>query len=199
MIDEKDKMILGSALPDWTGSFTSNLNWKDFDFSFSIYTKQGVNVLSPFMVEFTDYKDRGRSKLKMDYYIPAGTPILNADGTVGVSAGRNSQAYPYPNNSGINNGGGAYWSISSNSESGPNNYVDASFVRVKNITFGYSLPRKLLSNIGVSNLRLYVNVLNPFVFTDYKGFDPEWASASLSDGSGGPSSVTYQFGVNLKF
>lgn len=199
VIDEKDKMILGSALPDWTGSFTSNLNWKDFDFSFSIYTKQGVNVLSPFMVEFTDYKDRGRSKLKMDYYIPAGTPILNADGTVGVSAGRNSQAYPYPNNSGINNGGGAYWSISSDSESGSNNYVDASFVRVKNITFGYSLPRKLLSNIGVSNLRLYVNVLNPFVFTDYKGFDPEWASASLSDGSGGPSSVTYQFGINLKF
>ncbi|WP_082204130.1 SusC/RagA family TonB-linked outer membrane protein [Dysgonomonas sp. HGC4] len=199
VIDEKDKMILGSALPDWTGSFTSNLNWKDFDFSFSIYTKQGVNVVSPFMQEFTDYKDRGRNKLKMDYYIPAGTPILNADGTVGVSPGRNSQAFPYPNNSGVNNGGGSFWSISSDAEPGSNNYVDASFVRVKNITLGYTLPRKMLTNIGVSNLRFYVNVLNPFVFTDYKGYDPEWASASLSDGSGGPSSITYQFGVNLKF
>lgn len=199
VINEDDKMILGSALPDWTGSFTSNLNWRDFDFSFSIYTKQGVDVFSPFMQEFTDYKDRGRSKIKMDYYIPAGAPILNADGTPGVSAGHNSQAYPYPNNSGINNGGGSYWSISSDSQAGSNNYVDASFVRVKNITLGYSLPRKMLTNIGVSNMRLYINVLNPFVFTDYKGFDPEWAAASLSDGSGGPSSITYQFGVNLKF
>ena len=39
--------------------------------------------------------------------------------------------------------------------------------------------------------------ITPFCFTNYKGFDPEWASQNLQNG--GPSSVTYQFGVNLKF
>jgi len=207
-IDGKDMVIQGHVQPDWTGNLTSNLYWRDFDFSFSIYTKQGSTVFSPFIVEFTDYKDRGRNKLKMDYYIPAGTPVLNADGTVGTSAGHNSQSYPYPNNNN-NYGGGNFWGTSSTTisetDTSPatsnysNHYVDASFVKVKNITFGYTLPRKLISKAGLSSLRVYMNVLNPFVFTDYKGFDPEWASASLSDGSGGPSSVTYQFGVNLKF
>jgi len=203
VIDGKDMTIQGHAAPDWTGNFTSNLYWKDFDFSFSIYTKQGSSVYSPFMVEFTDYKDRGRNKLKMDYYVPAGTPVLNSDGTVGVSQGNNSQAYPYPNNSGSGYGGGSFWGTSANSTSTSsdysNHYVDASFIKIKNITLGYTIPRNLLAKAGISSLRVYMNVLNPFVFTDYKGYDPEWASASLADGDGGPSSVTYQFGVNLKF
>ena len=59
--------------------------------------------------------------------------------------------------------------------------------------------QKLLSKIGVDYLRLYINVLNPFTFTSYKGFDPEWADAELSDGTGGPSTRTYQIGINLKF
>lgn len=199
-IGSEDMVILGHAEPDWTGNLTSNLYWKDFDFSFSIYSKQGSHVYSPFMTEFTDYKDRGRSKLKIDYYIPAGAPILNADGTVGVSTGNNSQAYPYPNNSGSGYGGGVHWGTSATTAGAySNQIVDASFVKVKNITFGYNIPKNLLSKAGVSSLRVYMNILNPFVFTDYKGFDPEWAGASVSDGSGGPSSVTYQFGVNLKF
>ena len=46
-------------------------------------------------------------------------------------------------------------------------------------------------------MRLYFTVTNPFVFTGFKGFDPEWASASLSNDT--PSTVTYQFGASIKF
>jgi TonB-dependent starch-binding outer membrane protein SusC len=49
----------------------------------------------------------------------------------------------------------------------------------------------------ISSLRVYANVLNPFVFTKYEGFDPEWADANY--GNGGVASITYQFGLNLKF
>ena len=80
-----------------------------------------------------------------------------------------------------------------------NNYVDASYWKIKNITLGYTFDKKLLSKIGVENLRIYCNVLNPFTFTSYKGFDPEWADAKISDGTGGPSSITYLIGLNLKF
>ena len=76
-------------------------------------------------------------------------------------------------------------------------YQKTSFTKVKNVTLGYTLPKNVVSKAGIRNLRVYMNILNPFCFTNYKGFDPEWASQSLQ--SGGPSSVTYQFGVNLKF
>jgi len=52
-------------------------------------------------------------------------------------------------------------------------------------------------NLGINKLRVYGNVLNPFVFTDYEGYDPEWASAGL--GIGRVSSITYQLGFSLKF
>ena len=48
-IDANDKMILGHCAPTWTGNFTSNLSYKNIDFSFSIYTSQGGMVYSPFM------------------------------------------------------------------------------------------------------------------------------------------------------
>ncbi len=201
VIDDNDRIILGSPMPDWTGSLVSNLYWKDFDFSFTITTRQGATVFSPFIQEFTNYGDRGRTKIKMDYYIPAGTPILNADGTVGTHAGKYAKN-PYPTNSGTNAGGGSYWGNGSNEAH--NHYVDASYVKVKNITLGYTVPKRWVEKAHISNLRVYFNVLNPFTFTGYKGYDPEWADASLSinsegEGGGGPSSITYQVGVNLKF
>lgn len=201
VIDENDLVVLGHQLPTWTGSITSNMYYKNFDFSFSIYTKQGGRVESPFMAEFTNYKDRGRSKLKMDYYIPAGTPVMNANGN-GYHLLETAQlgSYPYPTNTANNNyGGGLGWGTDKQTTYVGNSYVDNSFVKIKNITLGYTFPTAWLSKIHVSHLRLYVNVINPFTFTSYKGFDPEWASAPLDDGTGGPSSRTYQVGVNLKF
>lgn len=201
VIDENDLVVLGHNLPTWSGSLTSNMYFKNFDFSFSIYTKQGGMVESPFMAEFTNYKDRGRNKLKMDYYIPAGTPVMDADGN-GYHLLETAQmgSYPYPTNTANNNyGGGIGWGTDKQTTYVGNSYVDNSFVKIKNITLGYSFPQSLISKIHISQLRVYVNVLNPFTFTSYKGFDPEWADAKLDDGTGGPSSRTYQVGVNLKF
>ena len=76
-------------------------------------------------------------------------------------------------------------------------YRDASFVKVKNIALGYNLNSKALESLNLSQLRVYANVLNPFVFTEYDGYDPEWAGASLQTGR--PGYVTYQLGFNLKF
>ena len=61
----------------------------------------------------------------------------------------------------------------------------------------YTFPTQMLRNIQISSLRLYFNVTNPFVFTKFTGFDPEWGASSLANG--GPSSITYQFGASIKF
>jgi TonB-linked SusC/RagA family outer membrane protein len=197
--DDNDKTVRKSD-PSWTGTFTSNLSYKNWDFSFSIYAKQHYTVESSFMNKYMEYGQRGQLRYNMDYYIPAGTLIdcdgINADGTYinpVYQEGTHYGAYPFPNYGGDQSG------------MSPNNteyldavsYVDASFVKVKNITLGYTFPKSWINKFGCHHLRLYCTVTNPFVFTDYKGFDPEWAGASLKND--GPSTMTWQFGANIKF
>ena len=188
-ISEDDRKIYGCTDPTWTGSLISSMYWKGFDFSFNIYTKQGQWSYSAFHSQYVNYGDRGRQHVAMDYYIPAGTPVLDqTTGDVVYQEKAHYGEYPYPNNSDKTAGGYiSNW----------NNYRKTSFVKVKNICLGYTFPKAWINKIGVKHLRLYANILNPFCFTDYGGFDPEWAGASLVNG--GPASVTYQFGMNLKF
>lgn len=209
-INAKDRQILGHGSPTWTGSFNSNLQYKNWDFSFSLYASVGGRVYSPFMREFTRYGSRGTQHLKIDYYIPQGAPVLSdpsdfvvgavgADyASKGITAAPETHygSWPFPTSTNGNGGGVAF-----NTDNAENSYyfVNNSYLRMKNITLGYTFPTQLLQKAGIQNLRVYATVLNPFTVTNYKGFDPEWADAAVNNGKGGVSSRTYQIGVNFKF
>lgn len=173
-INGDDRTIIGTPYPDWTGGFSTRFNYKRFDLSVTLYARQGVQIFSPLHEEFQDVDDRGRAKFDVDYYMPAND----------VTPARDSDSAPQPHNK------GPYWD-----EVG--SYKDASFIKVQNILLGYNFSPELLQNVNIRSLRLYFNVLNPFVFTKYDGFDPEWAGSGLDDS--GNSFITYQFGVNLQF
>lgn len=193
-----DKRIYSSD-PKITGSLTSVLSWKGIELSFSLYGKVGQILSSAFYSEYLNYSDRGRMRMNMDYYIPAGTLIdcdgIADNGTYINPVFQNSThygAYPLPNNAGANSGiGNAYWL------DGCNRLTDASFLKIKYITLGYSLPKKYLEKAHLQKLRLYCTVTNPAVWTKYRGFDPEWANASLHNDA--PSTITTQIGLNVKF
>lgn len=197
--DEKDKKVYSSD-PKWTGSLSTTFTAFGFDLSASLYTKQGYTVYSNTYERYTDYSDRGRNRLAMDYYIPAGTLIdcdgVNADGTYINPVYQQTThygKYPFPTPSSTGNGSGSYFT------KGVGNYVDASFVKVKNITLGYSLPQSVLNVVKLQKARIYCTVTNPFCWTKdgFMGWDPEWAGADLKDD--GPATVTCEFGLNLKF
>ena len=76
-------------------------------------------------------------------------------------------------------------------------YVDVSFVRVGSITLGYNLPKSWLEKIKVKYARLYVTTNNPFTFTSYKGFDPEWATQNTWGTATGYT--TYLIGAKVEF
>ncbi|HAM99920.1 MAG TPA: SusC/RagA family TonB-linked outer membrane protein [Marinilabiliales bacterium] len=200
---DNDKKVQGSQAPAWTGSINSTLTYKNWDFSFSIYTKQNYKVYSESLYEYYNYAYRGWNKLNVDYYIPAGTLIdcdgMTADGLY-INPVYQEQthygSFPFVNGmSAENYGAGTVWyEKESYNLAG---IVDASYWKVRNITLGYTFNKTMLNQYGFQNLRVYMNITNPFVFTKHKGFDPEWAGAeSRYDG---PSTTTYQFGVNLKF
>jgi TonB-linked SusC/RagA family outer membrane protein len=186
-----DRAIIGQKDPKWTGGFSTQFTYKAFDLSASLFARQGMQVYSAFHSVFTRYNDRGTNKIYNDYYMPANS----------VTPARSSNTYPQPNNI------GPYW----DGVTGVGYYKDISFVKVQNIVLGYTFSPKMLQKIKLKSLRLYANVLNPFVWTKYDGFDPESASgidastatdiSNTTTGSinnTGPSTVTYQFGLNIK-
>lgn len=193
-----DRVILGSPLPDWTGSLTSNLRFKNWDFSFNFFTRQGVFVADRFLEEFGPQNNqRGRPKIRFDYYIPPN--VMRYDwNTWGTDAA--GKPTPTWGTSGAGNEDAAHAHYINRGPYYGNNgmYTDASFIKVRNITLGYTLPNHTLERLKVKQLRVYANILNPFTFTRYPGWDPEYATTALSSGNG-PSNITYQFGLNLKF
>ena len=199
-IDPDDRAIT-SMDPDWMGSFTSNLSWKNWDFSFSLYAKVGYKVYSSFLTSnILDLADRGRQKLNVDWYIPAGTLVdcdgVNEDGTYinpKYQETTHYGEYPFPNNGGSSGGVGRQ----SGEWNQAKGVTSASFMKVKNITLGYTFDKNFLNKFGCKHLRLYATVTNPFVFTGYKGFDPEWANAGVKQD--GPSTINYQVGASIKF
>ena len=196
--NDADKKIW-SADPLITGSLTSTLMWKGIEFGFTLYGKYGQKAYSNFYNEYINYTDRGRQKLAIDYYIPAGTLIdcdgVNADGTYinpVYQEYTHYGTYPFPNNAGTSGGtNSSFWLDNAK------NIVDASFLKVKNITLAYNFQKPLLQKLHIQKLRLYCTVTNPFCFTGYKGFDPEWAGTELKNDA--PSTINTQIGLNLKF
>lgn len=193
-----DKKVYSSD-PKITGSLTSTLTWKGIEFAFSLYGKYGQTVESEFYGEYLNYADRGRMRMNMDYYIPAGT-LIDCDGIAENGTFINPVyqetthygMYPFPNNATSNSGiGNSYWL------DGCNKITDASFLKVKYITLAYSLPKKALDKLHIQKLRIYCTVTNPFCFTKYQGFDPEWASSSLQNDA--PATINTQVGLSLKF
>lgn len=195
---DADKKVYSSD-PKVTGSLTSTLTWKGLEFAFSLYGRVGCTVESEFYEEYLNYSDRGRMRLNMDYYIPAGTLIdcdgINSNGTYINPVYQETThygAYPFPNNAANNSGiGNSYWL------GGVNKIADASFLKVKYITLAYSLQKKALDKLHIKKLRIYCTVTNPLCWTKYQGFDPEWANTTLKNDA--PATINTQVGINLKF
>ncbi|GAA4135911.1 SusC/RagA family TonB-linked outer membrane protein [Flavobacterium chungbukense] len=178
--NQDDRTVIGNPNPEWQGSFYSKLNVGQFDFNFSVITSQGQTVLSTFHQNFADMSDRGRQKLALDYFIPTNGTGIEANAN-------NTNPRPGP----VATGAGAYWT------SLFGYYRDASYVKIKNISLGYTLDSDLLKKLKISNLRVYVNVLDPFVFTKFDGYDPEWAGSPF--GVNRPAAITTQLGLSVKF
>ena len=199
-IDDNDRKIF-DADPSCAIGFNTSVTWKNWDFSMSLYSKINSKAFSATLEQYLNYSDRGRNRIDVDYYIPAGALIdadgYNADGTLINPVYQQSThygSYAFPNNGGSNGGVGKYATQYLNAVS----IEQVGFCKIKNITLGYTFPKNWINKFGCQHLRLYCTVTNPFVFTKFKGFDPEWAGSSLA-ADGTPSTITWQIGASVKF
>ncbi|HZK61712.1 MAG TPA: TonB-dependent receptor [Anaerovoracaceae bacterium] len=171
-ITEADRVIIGTQRPTFTANIANYINYKDFDFNFSLNGSYG-NMLN---------YDRGLSfngrynSIKVNYW-----KVTEYDASGNATASNGSNEAPRPNN-GIENP--AYRSSL--------NYFEASFIRLSDVTFGYTLPKFLIKKVGITKLRLYVSVQNGFCITKFPGTDPE-SGANFNV----PAPRTFMFGINM--
>ena len=165
---EDDRIILGSEQPDWTMGVTNKFTFGNFDFSFLAYTVQGVQFRNNFLSGTMGEVGNGRyNALNLNYWTPD-NPTNDYFGA-GV---------PNPYRQAIQ-------------------YQDANFLRISDITLGYTLPAQLSSDVlGIQSLRIYAQAINPFIFHDFDGIDPEFNSSAYNDDV---SSTTILLGVKCNF
>lgn len=143
-ITEDDRTTIGNPNPDFTWGMTNDFTYKNFDLSIFIQGSQGGEIFNMTAVQLNN----GDANTTKDYYNSAWT-----------AANPNTDQPRVGNNS--------FREISSR-------FVeDGSYVRMKNIALGYTLPTELVEKVGIERLRLSVSAQNLWTLTKYSGLDPE--------------------------
>ena len=174
IIGDADQTEIGSAIPDFTYGITLTAAWKGLDLTIFGSGSHGNDV-------FAGYNRTSRMK--------ANTLKEFYDGRW-IAVGDNAKY----------------------ARSNPSNYdkylksskfvFDGSYFKIKQIQLGYNLPKNLLKQVGLSNLRLYCSLDDFFTFTKYPGFDPEFTSTGNAMGldmGSYPSSKKVVLGLNVVF
>ena len=175
IIDAKDRVVLGNPIPRYTFGFNSNVSYRQFDFTLDLQGVADVDIYNANKgLRF------GSENFSKDFF----DNRWHGAGT--------SNTYPS-----ADVGGGSNYL--------PNSWFveDGSYLRVRNIQLGYTLPSSMVNGWGLQRIRLYVNAQNALNFFKYTGFTPEVSGSDpLSSGIDNgvyPLSATYNFGLNVTF
>ena len=186
-ITSTDRTILGSPFPDFTYGITNTFSYKNVDFSFMLQGVQGFEVLNMARRYYGNYAGsynvlRSASQGWRSEQEPGDGKSPMVDRNFGAFAGSNL----------VNNVTSLF-------------VEDGSYLRLRNITLGYTLPDRLVQKVNLSNLRLSMTVQNLHTWTNYEGYNPEVSIQGGStlvpgvDAGGYPLARTFMFGLNFGF
>jgi TonB-linked SusC/RagA family outer membrane protein len=198
VINEKDTGYIGNPAPDFTFGVGNTFSFKGFDINILLTGSYGNEVLN-YQRRWLENPRENTNLLKS----ALGYAQLELIDPTGPNDYRNVQIV----------GGDPYMPrIGASSASSASNYrlsnrfvEDGSYVRVKNISIGYNLPKELYSKYGISNIKIYTNAQNLLTFTKYKGYDPEVGSINQNvlltgvDNGRYPSPIITTLGLNVNF
>jgi TonB-linked SusC/RagA family outer membrane protein len=201
-ITTADQTVLGSAQPKWVGGITNRFAYKDFDLSVVTFARWGGTIVATYFQSnnggsggWAFFEQARVNQWKIDYWTPTNP----------------TDKFPHPEGQALNDN---YASTLG--------YYDGSFIRVRSINLGYTLPTKLLSKAAISSMRAFVSITNPFIVyspfvRDGYGIDPEGTGTGTTLGAFGGSNATpnngrailvgadlpptrqFTFGINVKF
>jgi len=192
-INSSDIMIIGNSIPDFIFGWNNSFSYKNVDLTFLIQGSQGNDIFNQNRIRLENPFE-GTSVRLLDRWTPDNQ---NTDVPAFIDAVTRQNAN-LPNKITLGR---------NNSDRGRiQRYVeDGSYVRLKNITLGYSFTSSVLKKIGMKNVRAYVSGTNLITITKYTGYDPEVSAYNSNDAQIGvdlsnyPTSKIISFGINLTF
>lgn len=181
VIDDSDKTNIGNPFPDMIIGWNLGANFKGFDFALNTVSFIGNDVYRAYE---RNSVPTNRYAGVLDRWTGSGTSNTTPR-VINVDSNRNTRFSDY--------------------------YVeDGSFLKIKNISLGYTLPNDAMSKIGLTSVRVYAAVKNAFTFTDYSGYDPEISQQSDDSSSSNiletgidrgryPQPRIWSMGININF
>lgn len=178
IITTADRTVIGNAIPKWYGGITNTFAWKGIDFSFMFQFNYGNDIYNATRLYATQSRNGRRNMLAE---VADRWTETNASNLVPSTKG-------YVTND-------VY-----------SRFVeDGSFLRLKNVTLGYTLPKKWTQKAYIKRMRVYATGQNLFCISGYSGYDPEVSTAGNNPMTSGldwgayPKSRVFTFGIDLQF
>ena len=178
IINDNDRTVIGNATPKFTGGFTNNFKYEQFDLNVFMQFSYGGQLLNANRLAFEG--NSGRTLQNQFASVLNRWTIDNQNNTMYVARGDGDKVYS------------------------SRVIEDGSYLRLKTVQLGYSLPGKLAKKLNIQSFRLYVSAQNLWTLTNYSGYDPEVSvySSALTPGfdySVYPRAKTMTIGINLNF
>ncbi|MDI9365715.1 MAG: SusC/RagA family TonB-linked outer membrane protein [Flavobacterium sp.] len=148
----RDGYVAGNSLPKVYGGFTNTFRFKDIDFSFDMYYSFGNAVYFGSRAGLLDQRFWNNSTIALNRWQKAGD-VTNVPRVVFNDNISNGSSFPIDAN-----------------------LYNGDFIKMRNVSLGYNIPKELLRKIKISGLRLYAQAFNLFTITNYPGADPEISS-----------------------
>ena len=175
VVDSEDRIIMDGQYPTFEYAFHLNARWKDFDFTAFFQGVEGKKHFSKLTGFEPFYQGTGCTTKWIDRWTPENHSTTMPRIYI-------AEAHEYYNQL------CSYF------------LHDASYLRLKNVQIGYTLPRSLTQKIKINSLRIFFSGDNLLTFTDYPGLDPEGSRASWAEQMlGYPQNKVYALGIDLNF
>lgn len=194
IINEKDRTYIGNPEPKFTFGFNNNITWKGFDLNIFLTGSVGNDGFNYLLQQMSDPESRWTTLSYVHNF--AKVALIDPEGprTLENMHVVNPGANTFRIDQGHNN---------QNTRTS-NIYVeDASYLRIKNLSIGYTLPAAFTRRFTVESLRVYCNIQNLHTFTKYRGYDPEIGAYNQNvllrgvDYARYPSQRMFTFGLNI--
>ncbi|MEA5457642.1 TonB-dependent receptor [Arcicella sp. LKC2W] len=173
-INADDRVLLGSDIPDFSAGITNRFTYKGFDLSFFFFGRFGQTIVSGFHQNNNALAGRYQ-QIKVDYWTPNNP-------TNEFPQPNKDQEFPVNNTAII--------------------YYDGSFIKLRNINFGYTFAQSFAKKLGMESLRVFSSIQQPFIWSTYRskynGVDPETSGTTVSSGVT-PATRVVTLGLNVKF
>ena len=180
-ITAADRVLLGSDIPDFSAGFTTRFTYKGFDLSAFLFGRFGNMIVSGFHQNNNALAGRYQ-QIKVDYWTPNNP-------TNEFPRPFSTQEFPQYNTTLI--------------------YFDGTFIKLRNINFGYTFPQSIAKKLGMESLRIFSSIQQPKIWSEYRskynGIDPEATITSSGTGTTNvgsgvtPATSVTTVGLNIRF